>query len=214
MSVEQDELQFDFDSVEGEPAPPGQPEDSEYTTTPRADSASESSLKAAESRTETERLDPQPIEKKLQSGLEFELEPLKLRQFLRLLRIVTRGAADILETARLNFDDPQEFLQTFVGIVLFSIPDAEEESIEFLKSMVRPKGLTGDRKRDLPKYEDLARELDNPELEDTVTIIQVIVETEAEDLRALGKRLSRMFATAQKMGATKPTPTKSDQTSD
>jgi hypothetical protein len=160
--------------------------------------------KPAPPRDETERLDPQPVELRLESGIEFDLEPLKLRQFLRLLRIVSRGAADVLDSTSLNFENPQEFVQTFLGMVLFSIPDAEDETIEFIKSMVKPKNLTGNKDKDLLKYQDLAAELDNPELEDTLTIVQAVVEREAEDIRALGKRLGAMFKVAQKIGAASP----------
>lgn len=166
-------------------------------------------LKAEPPRSETDRLDPAPLRMALESGTEFDLEPLKLRQFLRLLRIVTRGAADVLDQTSLDLDDPQAFLQTFLGMVLFSVPEAEEETIDFIKSMVKPKDLTGNPEKDLEKVRSLAQELDNPELEDVLTIMQSIVEREAEDLRNLGKRVAAMFRSAQKMGATKknaPTP--------
>lgn len=167
------------------------------------------SITAEEPRDEIDRLDPQPVQMILSSGTEFDLEALKLRQFLRLLRIVTRGAADVLDSANIDFEDPQSFVQTFLGMVLFSVPEAEEETVDFLKSMVKPKGLTGNPDKDLVLVRQLSSELDNPELEDTITIIQCVVQREAEDLRALGKRLGTMFQTAQKMGATKnnaPTP--------
>lgn len=160
-------------------------------------------VKAAEPRDELDRLDPVPLEMRLDSGTEFDLEPLKLRQFLRLLRIVTRGAADVLDQTTIDFEDPQAFVQTFLGMVLFSIPEAEEETVDFIKSMVRPKNLTGDPNKDLIKVQELSGELDNPELEDTITIVQCIIERESEDLRALGKRLGTMFKVAEKMGATK-----------
>lgn len=166
--------------------------------------SNEATVKAAPPRDEIDRLDPQPIEMRLESGTEFDLEPLKLRQFLRLLRIVTRGAADVLDSTELNFNNPQEFVQTFLGMVLFSIPEAEEETIDFIKSMVKPKDMTGDPKADLPKIQALVAELDNPELEDTLTIVQAVIERESEDLRALGKRLGAMFKVAEKMGATSP----------
>lgn len=169
---------------------------------PEATPADEGSVTPAPPRDETERLDLQPVEMKLQSGTEFDLEPLKLRQFLRLLRIVTRGAADVLDTTEMDFDDPTGFVKTFVGLILFSIPDAEQETIDFIQSMVRPKDLTGNPKIDLPRIQELRAELDNPELEDTITIVQVIIENEAEDLRALGKRLGSMLRVAEKMGAT------------
>lgn len=164
----------------------------------------EPSLTPAPARDELDRMDPAPLEMRLVSGTEFELESLKLRQFLRLLRIITRGASDVLDTTTLDMENPQEFIQTFLGMILFSIPEAEEETVDFLKSMVRPKEMTGNPEKDLIKVRELGRELDNPELEDTITIIQVIVEREGEDLRALGKRLGTMLKVAEKLGATKP----------
>lgn len=186
MSVEQETQQPLFDS------PPSRP----------VDPALAGPVKPMPPRDEADRLDPSPTPMVLESGLEFDLEPLKLRQFLRLLRIVTRGAADVLDSTRLDLENPEDFVQTFLGMVLFSIPEAEEETIDFLKSMVRPKNLTGNPDKDLIKVQELALEVDNPELEDTVTIIQCVIEREAEDLRALGKRLGTMLQTAQKMGAT------------
>jgi hypothetical protein len=166
------------------------------------DQPEEAVVQAAPPRDEIDRLDPQPVEMRLQSGLEFDLEPLKLRQFLRLLRIVSRGAADVLDSTSLDFENPQAFVQTFIGLVLFSIPEAEEETVEFLKSMVTVRNKTGNPDIDSIKYAELLSELDNPELEDTITIVQSLIEREAEDIRALGKRLGAMFKVAQKMGAT------------
>lgn len=189
MSAEQATL---FDAVS----------DVETSSPSGAASSPEERVNAAPERSETDRLDPEPIEMKLESGTEFDLEPLKLRQFLRLLRIITRGAADVLDTAKLDFEDPQSFVQQFLGMVLFSIPEAEEETVDFIKSMVKPRDLTGNPDKDLIKVRDLSAELDNPALEDTITIVQAVIENEAEDLRALGKRLSAMFKVAEKMGAT------------
>jgi len=184
MSAEQFEQPDLFSSVEEPAAAPAQPE---------------------APRDEIDRLDPQPISMVLESGTEFDVAPLKLRQFLRLLRIVTRGAADVLDSANLNFEDPQDFLQTFIGMVLFSIPEAEQETIDFIQSMVVPKNFpTGNRVMDRENLDALMGELENPSLEDTVTIIQKIIERESEDLRALGKRLAAMLTVAEKMGQTKP----------
>lgn len=160
----------------------------------------EDQVHPAEPRSEMDRLDPDPTPRVLVSGTKFDLEPLKLRQFLRLLRIVTRGASGILSGSDLDFEDPQLFAQNLLGMVLFALPEAEEETVDFLKSMVKPSNLTGDVNKDLIRLEDLYRELDNPDLEDVVTIMQCIVETEGEDLRGLGKRLSSMFKVAQKTG--------------
>lgn len=173
-------------------------------------------------RDEIERLDPQPqthapdengTPKKLQlkSGIEFDVEPLKLRQFLALLRIMTRGAAGIyamgagasLTSGNL---DGEAFARELLTMVVFAIPEAEDETVEFAKSIVRPAKLTGNKTVDDELRQLLSAELDNPELEDLVSIIEVVVNREGNDLKALGKRLGGMMKVADKIGATKNLP--------
>ncbi len=164
-------------------------------------------------RDEVDRLDPQPVAVDAQgaplvldNGAEFELEPLKLRQFLRMLRIITRGASQNMDVIDLDFEDPTKFVSGLMGLLVFAIPDAEDETVYFLQSVVKPKGLSEgrtkeDKAADDEAWERLFENLTNPSLDDTLTILQRLLEVEGEDLRALGKRVQRMFETATKMGA-------------
>lgn len=160
---------------------------------------------------ELDALDPVPETVKLSSGFVVNILPLKTRQFFRLLRILTRGAspnvaADLFSTG-LN---DELFGLKLAASLLTSIPDAEEETISFLASMVEPNGL--DKGRKLPKnlqerndelWEELSEEIYNPELEDLVDLVEAIVKREASDLQALGKRLGAMMQVAVKTGQTK-----------
>lgn len=145
---------------------------------------------------------------KLSSGTEVTIQPLKARQFFKLLRIITHGAGGMLLNIKFSPDDtPEEFGSKLVALVGFAIPDAEEEVIDFLLAMVKPANLKEGRslsKADKAKNEELQttlfEELYNPELDDLVTLVEAIVRREAEDLQALGKRLMDMFNQAQKMG--------------
>lgn len=172
---------------------------------------------------ELDALDPIPETVKLVSGIEVELERLKARQFFKLLRIVTNGALPQMANAGL-FDmeglDKDEFTTRLVSVLLMSIPEAEEQTIDFVRSMVIPTGLVvgkkvnkADEDRNLTLWLALDAELDNPELDDLVTIIEAVVRREASDIQALGKRLSAMFKLAQKTGqvpnAPSPNPTES-----
>lgn len=149
---------------------------------------------------EIDRLDPTFERVKLSSGLEVDIEALKTRQFFKLLRIVTRGGANVLANFRLNPEGgEEEFVANLVGLVVFAIPEAEAEAIEFLRSMTTPVGLTGNGEKDAPLIERYFDELENPELEDTVSIIEAVVHREAPDLMALGKRLSSMLKFNQKI---------------
>ncbi len=151
---------------------------------------------------------PEDERVKLSSGTFVLLESLKMRQFFRLMRIVTHGAGPAI--ARMNFDvngSAEEFTQQLVTLILFAIPDAEDETVDFLMSMVKPDGLIenralnkADKERNSELIENLRKELDNPEPEDFVTLIESIVKREAGDLQALGKRVVKMFQTAQKVG--------------
>ena len=139
----------------------------------------------------------------LSTGLEVEIRPLKLREFLKLLKIITRGGASIMGSVSLDFNDTEAFMQELLAIILFSVPEAEDEVVEFLESIVKPTGMTGDMSKDQEKFTLIAETFDNPEMEDVIDVVTLLVRSEGKDLAALGKRLRAMFQVGQKMGATK-----------
>lgn len=155
-----------------------------------------------EPRSEIDRIDPVPDEVTLQSGTVVKILALRSRQFFRLLRIITRGGANVLGTVRLSTGLPQEeFIQQLLALVMFAIPEAENETIDFIKSMVAPTGVEPkDKKAFQEALVKLDEELDNPEIIDMVDIVSAIVKREAQDLQSLGKRLQAMLNIAQKTG--------------
>lgn len=173
---------------------------------------------------EIDKLDPIPLSVVLDSGLEVQLESLKSRQFMKLLRIITHGAlqnnvgntfAGLMAT-----DTQEEFVGHLLTVVLLSIPDAEDETILFVKSLCYPAGLIEHRKlnkQDTELNEALwaaqDAELENPSLNDLVTILEAVVRREAEDIQALGKRLASMWTLAQKTGQIEKTTSQSQKTS-
>ena len=169
-------------------------------------------------------LDGIPEQVKLSSGNFVEIQDLKSRQFFKFLRIVTHGALPLVNDMslfRLGGDiDPEEFGARLLSIMLLSIPDAETETIEFLQSMVKPAGLIEGRslnKQDTERnnvlWDQFRKDMDNPELDDLITLIEAIVKREAADIQALGKRLQGMFSLAQKTGQLSPNPTSPAQNS-
>lgn len=172
-------------------------------------------------------LDPQPQTLRLASGLEVEILPLRTRQFFKLLRIITRGALPSLQDMslfKLSGDvDTAEFAGRLASLLLLSIPEAENEAIEFIQAMCKPVGLITRQsgmklnKQDVSlnteKWAALFTDLDNPGLDDLVTVVEAVVNREAADLLALGKRLSAMFKLAEKTGQVTPSgPSASYQT--
>lgn len=144
----------------------------------------------------------------LSSGTVLLLQDLKARQFFKLLRIITHGAAPILPSLKLSADTAvEEWSQQFLAVIMMAIPESEQETIEFIASMIKPAGLIegraltrADKERNDELWEAVERDLGNPELDDLVTIIEAIVKNEGEDLKALGKRLMGMFQLASKTG--------------
>lgn len=144
----------------------------------------------------------------LSTGFKIKILPLKSRQFFKLLRIITHGAGGLLMNLNFSGDDsPEAFGAKLLALVGYAIPDAEDEVIEFLLSITEAEGTKSGRKltkedkaANVELYTQLIDELNNPELEDLITIVEAIVTREAEDLQALGKRLMTMFDLAKKTG--------------
>lgn len=156
--------------------------------------------------TELDALDPVPSRLTLSNGLEVEVEQLRTRQFFKMLRVITRGAGALFGEVDLFGESSDDFGARFLAVVVLAIPEAEEETIDFLNSMVRPVGLTdkprtqAERDANEAKWAEVVEALDNPELEDTVSLLEVIVRREAADIQSLGKRLRSMLQVAEKTG--------------
>lgn len=150
-----------------------------------------------------------PIPLTLISGFPIKVERLRTRATMALLKILTRGAGEALLSLRLGPDtDSEQFTGILLGAILVSIPEAEEETIEFINRMVTPGTLhegarlsPGDIAWNVEQEELLRKELNDPELDDLVTILSEIIRNEAPHVLALGKQLVALLPVA--MGADK-----------
>jgi len=142
-----------------------------------------------------DRLDPVAGRVTLLSGTEVALVPLKTRQFFKLLRIITHGGAGMIPQMRFSSEmEDSELAGQLIGLVIFAIPDAEDETLDFVKSMCLPVGYpSGDKKQDEASLRSLYLELDNPEIEDLVIVIEEVLKRESGDLKSLGNRIAAMI---------------------
>lgn len=155
---------------------------------------------------ETDALLGEPVRLTLPaSGVELELERLKTRQLLKLVKILTAGGGGAIADLPFDFDsDPEELTQQIIGILLATIPEAEEEVMEFIRSMVKPIGLVepersaADRSKNTELYVALYKVVDNPELEDTLELFAAIVKAELPNLKALGKKIATLVSSVAK----------------
>lgn len=140
----------------------------------------------------------------LESGDEVNVERLRTRQLFKLLKILTRGAAPILGEISWSAEtSPELFSQQLLGALVVSIPEAEEEAMEFIRAMVTPIGLIerprteAERAENYAKQDALSWVLNNPSLDDTVSILERVIQVEAPEILALGKRLGLLLRTQQ-----------------
>jgi hypothetical protein len=141
----------------------------------------------------------------LSDGQRYRVERLKTRGMLRLLKVLTGGAQDVLMQTKFSADmDPQEFAGIFIGSLLFSLPEQENETVDFIKGMVLPYHFI-DRPVTVAEKESnrdaiLALEdlLDDPEPEDTIAILTAVFTIEAPNILSLGKRVMALLEVQRK----------------
>jgi hypothetical protein len=157
---------------------------------------------------ETDRIDPIPDVIRLQSGTKARMVPLRMRQMFRLMRIITRGGAQFIPMLREAFvsakdDDSaaEAFGTQLLAVMLIALPEAEDEAVEFVQSVVEPADLIIRNDKQAREFNENARksldaELYNPHPDDLITVVEAVILTNKEDLVALGKRLGAMLKIA------------------
>jgi hypothetical protein len=162
----------------------------------------------ASEKTELDALLPEPgAPFTLSNGMEIKLKPLKMREMLKLLRIITRGGTVLLPQLRFNGVTESEFAIQFASVVAFAIPEAEDYAVDFVQWITIPADLKegpdlSDASKNFNKQqiEELWKFLYEPELEDLIVIIERLVQAERGNLMSLGKRLRTMFTLAERTG--------------
>lgn len=148
-------------------------------------------------KSEIDAIDPQSDLYVFEDGFEVRVAPLRTRQLLKLMRIITHGAAPIFDDVAsvILSGDEGEVGGRLVGLMLFAVPEAEDETLEFLRSMVTPSTLSsGTSANSLAKNQEAVAELDarmeNPSLNDVFGLVRLIITRESGELANLGKQLT------------------------
>lgn len=149
---------------------------------------------------EIDSLDPESDIIQLESGDRVVIQRLRTRQMFRLLKILTHGAGPALNTLTLG-GETAEFITNLIAVTVMAIPNAEDETIDFVLSMVDsadtidPPRTKADRARNDELRDNLATNLLNPSLDDLLSIIEIVIRKEAPEIAALGKRLGALLQT-------------------
>ncbi len=123
------------------------------------------------------------------AGIECRVRRLRSREFLTLLKVITKGLGPAIQSVKLSPDDPEELQGQLIGLFLLAVPNAIDEFAEFMFSIVEPV-----KSSDQPA---LTREMVNPDLEVLLDVLARIAEQEAGDLTVLSGKARAAISRVQ-----------------
>lgn len=160
---------------------------------------------------------PQPDLITLVSGRQVRIRKLKTRELLALVGIAVSGLGGQLAGLRMDPDEPPAaFVAKFAGLTLAAAftPEGSNQVMAFIRMVCEPAGKVtlGRIDKAVKARNDaldtaLNAELENPEPDDTITIIEAVARNNAGDLQSWGKRLAGIWTLAQKTGQIPASPT-------
>ncbi len=148
----------------------------------------------------------------LSTGQKVRIAPLNTRELFSFLKIITHGAGLMLTRVDLfSAGSEEEFAGRLLGLVALSLPDAEQEALDFLSAMTLPDGLRTGRNLTKPDaaynadlWDALRATLGNPPPEDTLAIVEAVVSQEKGNLLSLGKRARKTMDLMRRVGELPP----------
>jgi hypothetical protein len=133
---------------------------------------------------------PQGGRVEIAPGLLAEVRRLKSREFLLLMRVITRGLGGGISQVRLTGSDPEEMQQELLTLLMLAVPEAIEEFGDFLLAIVEP--VT---EAERAKVKQAAM---NPDPDKLLDVLGVLVEQEKDDLSALVGKARAWLARIQR----------------
>lgn len=119
------------------------------------------------------------------AGKRVTVNRLKTREFLALMRIITRGLGPAI--ARMNLDE--ENAQQSIAMALFmALPEGADDVIGLLQDIVQPVGRS---EHDAAAVREA---LENPDLGDLMDIVAVVFQQEQDDIRSLVGKARQFLA--------------------
>jgi hypothetical protein len=109
-------------------------------------------------------------------GIPARVRRLKSKEFLGLIRVLTLGLGPNIQHVKLE-GDKDEVTGQVIAMFMMAIPEAVEEFGQFMFKIVEPV--------DPKQAVQLARAMDNPEIDTLLDLITTVAEQEAPDFASL-----------------------------
>ena len=124
-------------------------------------------------------------------GIPASVKRLRMRELIALGRVMTAGASPALGAVKLNTNDPEAMGADLAAILMLALPNAIEEFCDFLAALVEARDPS-----DASRLASYVR--DNPDLEELVDVLNVMVEQEKDTLASLAGKLQGTIALLSK----------------
>lgn len=143
-------------------------------------------MTAKESKPDMQEIIPVAGEMQL-GGFTCTVKRLKTREFFSLLRVITGGLGPAIQNFNFSADQSESDMGAqAIAMATMAIPNALDEFVFFLRDIVEPVG-----EYDAKAF---AEALDNPEIDETMEVIAMIVAQEAGDFRTLVGKAQAVFS--------------------
>jgi hypothetical protein len=117
-------------------------------------------------------------------GIQARVIPLRLREVFGIARIIGVGLGAGLFDLDINWDDPEELKGAAGVLLLLALPNAEDECVAFLRSIVKPVDKDNEGR--------LRATMANPKPGVVFDILDLVLDQEGDDLGSLLGKARRM----------------------
>lgn len=117
----------------------------------------------------------------LVDGAEYRVKRIRLIELASFMRVISTGAGPVLMQAGALFDNEEDMTGQITGLVIVALPNAVEEFIDFLNTVLEPVGEVEDGK------------IVNPDPTAVLDVVALMVEQEKDDWQALMGKARQMW---------------------
>ncbi len=154
---------------------------------------------AAEQKTVTDNSDLQVIDPKEREitvgGVQCHVRRIKTRELMLAVRVVTSGGSYALQ--KTDFKDRGQI----AALLLMAIPEAHEEFLDLLRALITP--VADDFGPTHEGYVSFTEAMENPPIEVSLELVEVLVEQESGTFQALWGKVENLLAMTSALKAKK-----------
>lgn len=121
-------------------------------------------------------------------GVQCRIRPMKTREFLALMKVLTSGLGGALAQVRIDLTSQETVARDMAALLMLAIPNATEEFMVFLTAVCEPVSDDPKVKAQVARYFH-----DDPDLDVMMVVFEYVIEANKDDLPALAGKAQAMW---------------------